>query len=323
MPPKKRTRVVVALVRSLLVVVALGYVAYIVRRDLPHLLPRILPLSPERAGWLCLSTILLAICPLLSIGVFRVLVQRYGDQPVRYRDCLKLVLLSNLLRHLPGRFFGVAYQVTTPLPGVNAANMLRVNVEQMLMSLAGNTIAAGGILWFGGGHLVAGALLFLAAAPAMVLMLNARLPGPLREWLRENGPERLRKLAIDEPRIVRLRSFWLAALLNLSSWAPYLLAWHLLSRVFPMLGDQPLALLGASYSIGWAAGTLSLITPSGLGVREAVFLLVSPARATTEALALITIFGRVWQLLGDVVAWLLFATFLPALLVKPNRTVSS
>src|SRR5262249_34876439 len=122
--------------------------------------------------------------------------------------------------------------------------------------------------------------------PAMALVLSVRLP------------------RVHSGSALGARQRWLVALLTLLSLAPYLLAWYGLGHVFPTLAQEPMLALGASYVVGWAAGVVVFVTPGGLGVREAVFMLVSPPVAR-EALALLAIFARVWHLFADSMAWLL------------------
>ena len=97
------------------------------------------------------------------------------------------------------------------------------------------------------------------------------------------------------------------ALLGLmcSSWTFYFLAWQALGRAFPDATGQDMLLLCATYTIAWVIGFLSLVTPSGLGAREAAFLLLSPAD-NLAGLAVLALLVRFWLLLIDVVLCLLF-----------------
>jgi hypothetical protein len=71
-----------------------------------------------------------------------------------------------------------------------------------------------------------------------------------------------------------------------------------------LLDGQPLLALAASYVLAWAAGIAAIVTPGGLGVREAVFVLLSPPGVAREAVALLAVFMRAWFLFADVSAWL-------------------
>jgi hypothetical protein len=313
-------RLVVVTLRLALAVCAVGYIAYIVERDLPRLARYVLPFSVERAAWLALCTLLLGLGPFFSVAVFRLLAQRYRVN-LPYRACLRLLLMTNVMRYLPGRFLGVAYQVGAPLSGLNGGQMLRLNLEQLVTSLLGNTFAAFGVLMVGSGRTVLGAASIAASLPAMAFVLRWRLPRRLRGWLAARGPASYRALLKDEVSPHAAGARWSIAALNLLSLLPYLLAWHWLDRVFPLLTGQPLIELAASYVVAWAAGVLVFVTPGGLGVREAIFLIVSPPVAR-DAVAWLAIFARVWHLFADLVAWLLGA-LVPSLLSHKSRPGSS
>ncbi len=281
-------RVFFTLLRLSLALGALAYIGAIAYRDLPRVLALILPFNFERAAWLLLCTLLLAAGPFISVAVFRILATRYRSDSLPYRELLRLLLMTNLMRYLPGRFFGVAYQVSAPPAGLDGRTMLQLNVEQLVTSLVGNTLAALGVLTFVAGQLLLGVALVASALPAMAMLLSVHFPRRL----------------VQRPLAARAR--WTIALLNLVSLVPYLLAWHFLAGVFPALQSQPLLALGASYIVAWAAGVIVFVTPGGLGVREAVFVLLSPP-ATREALALLALFARVWHLFADLSAWALGA----------------
>jgi hypothetical protein len=289
-PPTRRLFLVT--LRFALALGALAYIGVIAYRDFPRVVALVLPFSVERAAWLTLCTLLLAAGPFFSVAVFRILATRYRAESVPYRELLGLLLLANLLRYLPGRFFGVAYQVSSRPGGLDGNSVFRLNVEQLVSSLVGNTLAASGMLAFAGGRPLLGGVLLAATLPTTALILRVRMP------------------RAGDARPLSPRARWTIALLNLLSLVPYLLAWHFLGHVFPALASEPLVALGASYLVAWAAGVIVFVTPGGLGVREAVFLLLSPP-AAREALALLALFARVWHLFADLCAWLL-GTLVPA-----------
>jgi hypothetical protein len=296
------SRPLLVALRFLLGVCAAAYVVYVARSDLPRVLPYVSPFSVARAGWLALCSLLLE-CGILVNVVFRILARRYSGVALEYHACLQLVLVTNLLRYLPGRVFGIAYQVSKPLPGLSGAGMLRVNVEQLATSIVGSSIAASGVLYLERGEAARGVGLIALALPAMVLALQVRVPSGLLRGLEARGPRSLRKF-LQFPAAGRLNApaLWSVATLTLLGWLPYLLAWHWLARAFPLLEGQPLLALAASYVLAWVAGIVAFVTPGGVGVREAVFVLLSPPGVAREAVALLAVFMRVWFLVADVAA---------------------
>ena len=133
------------------------------------------------------------------------------------------------------------------------------------------------------------------------------------------GPARLRNLFSQEPARARSPEMLAAVLVQIAAWAPYLLAWHLLGKVFPPLASEGLVMLAASYSVAWAVGILAFVTPGGLGVREAIFLLLGSLGASREPLVFLTVFARLWALAADVLAWLAATSLLRP---PPNERVA-
>jgi glycosyltransferase 2 family protein len=290
--------------RALVLTATIGYIVYIFVHDLPAVLAQIAPFGWTRAGWLALATALAGLCTIGSAISFYFLARSHSSTTISCRQALRLHLMANLMRHVPGRFVGVAYQATAPLPGLTAADMVRVNVMQLLAGLGGNVLMGGGIVLICTGATWWGVLLATATLPAMLLLLTARLPAPLRRWAIERGPMRLRTLFSDAPASPPWLDLLLAVLVQMASWLPYLISWHLLGKVFPALANDSLVLLAASYSVAWAAGFIAFVTPGGLGVREAVFLLLGGLGATREPLVFLAVFARLWGLVADILAWL-------------------
>ncbi|MET0411877.1 MAG: hypothetical protein ABW217_11310, partial [Polyangiaceae bacterium] len=195
------------------------------------------------------------------------------------------------------------YQATLPLPGLSPAAMVHVNVMQILAGIGGNVLMGAGIVLISTGAPLVGAAVAAMTLPAMMLLLTARAPARLRRWALERGPARLRKVFGEATPAAKKLDLLKAALVQMAGWAPYLMAWHLLALAFPPLANEALVMLAASYSLAWAAGFIAFVTPGGLGVREAVFLLLGSLGAAREPLAFLTVFARLWGLGGDVLAW--------------------
>ncbi|HEY4156651.1 MAG TPA: hypothetical protein VGM29_01095, partial [Polyangiaceae bacterium] len=224
-PPKTSfvARPLLVALRFLLGLCAAVYVVYVARSDLPRVLPYVSPFSAARAGWLGLCTILLGSGIFVSVVIFRILARGYGGVALAYGACLRLILVANLLRYLPGRVFGIAYQVSKPLPGLSGTSMLRLNVEQLGTSIVGSSIAALGVLELARGRPTFGIVLIALALPTMVLVLRARLPSGLRHRLLARGPRPLRELLQVHAARRSTASLWTVAALTLFGWLPYLL----------------------------------------------------------------------------------------------------
>jgi hypothetical protein len=168
--------------------------------------------------------------------------------PLRLGPTLYLHLTANLMRHIPGRFVGIAYQAALPLPGLTSADMVRVNVVQMIAGLAGNALMGTSIVLFCSGSTLPGVLLAAVTLPVMLTALTLRMPAPLREWLLAHGPVKTRALLSGVGATVRPVEVCAAALVQIAAWVPYLLAWHSLGHVFSPLEREPMVLIAASCS---------------------------------------------------------------------------
>jgi glycosyltransferase 2 family protein len=298
--------------RAAVLAATLGYIGYIIAHDLPAVLAELVPFSWAQAGWLGLATASQGLCTAGSALSFYYLARSRSAATISRGRALRLYLTANLIRHVPGRFLGVAYQATLPLPGLSPAAMVHVNIMQILAGIGGNVLMGAGIVSFCTGAPVVGAAVAALTLPAMMLLLTARAPARLRRWALERGPVRLREVIGEATPAVRKLDLLKAVLVQMAGWLPYLTAWHLLGRVFPPLANQALVMLAASYSLAWAAGFIAFVTPGGLGVREAVFMLLGSLGAPREPLAFLTVFARLWGLGGDVLAWAAASTLLPA-----------
>lgn len=93
--------------------------------------------------------------------------------------------------------------------------------------------------------------------------------------------------------------YWLA-LLSIVNWAIYGLAFAILFRAMPNAPTISLPLLIGANVAAWLLGYLSLITPMGLGVREAVLIqLLGDFGVTNSIAAFAAAIGRVLLILGE------------------------
>ena len=93
--------------------------------------------------------------------------------------------------------------------------------------------------------------------------------------------------------------------LFLLSWLIYLGCWTGYSWAWPGLSPIDAVWLCAFYTLAWFAGYISLITPSGLGVRELVFIALAKD-FPPDIITGITISGRIILLLVDLIFGLFF-----------------
>jgi hypothetical protein len=107
---------------------------------------------------------------------------------------------------------------------------------------------------------------------------------------------------------ISVRDKLLLLIIFLFWWALYYLSWALFGLSWPGLGFVNGVYLCAAYMIAWFVGYLSFFTPSGLGVREAVFVALSIGYPP-EAIAAIILYGRFALTFADIVLGMIHLPF--------------
>jgi len=92
-------------------------------------------------------------------------------------------------------------------------------------------------------------------------------------------------------------------LLSISSW---LLLGISFSVLFIKIDTISLVKLIGGYSLGWAAGYVSIFAPAGIGVREAIISLVASGRVNAENIILTASAHRMILLLVEMLFWITF-----------------
>lgn len=266
---------------------------------------------PDSIGWLSVATILVALSLAMNILLFGLFLNTTGTARYPFSLISQLQLVGQILRYLPGRIWGIAYQISSMREQIPAARLARANLDFMVFSLLGSTVIAVLLLgyqrqwsWWSLTGIGLGGLLF-----TMGLFLGGT------NWFIHSGaallPDRLKnKLLLLTEGKIPLPKLLLAVLLFSISWVLYLLGWTLLGKIFYSFSKVDFVSLCAYYSLASVAGLVSAVTPAGLGVRESVFVLLASGRLGNEAVAFFALFGRLWLLLIEIGLILLAAPFL-------------
>lgn len=213
-----------------------------------------------------------------------------------FAQALRIWLLSNLVRYVPGnvwQFLSMIY--LGKQAGVSQAlTLTSIVISQALSTISGLLI--GGLYWLAqssGQNPTQPAALLLA----VLLGLAALHPAVMERAL--NWALAL----LGRPAIaIRLSFGQILLLLVLYGlhWLLYGLAFHQLAAAitpFP-LAELPraVALFAAAYTIGF----LSLLTPSGLGVRESALALLLSSVMPLPLATVVSLAARLWLTLGEV-----------------------
>lgn len=267
------------------------------------------------AGWLAAASGLLLLAWALEVAIWRHLLYLVGGR-LGYLQAIRIWFLSAVVRYIPGniwqplsmtlycRRYAIAPEVT----------LTSVALFQAVVLLAVVPIFAVYLVWDKSNSLAAQMLsaippmligfLFL---PVLVFVMRPQWLTALLNW----GLVRLRRAPLQ----ARLTSPTLLGLVAVATvdwllWGATFAAFAFgVSGVDAAERAALAPLMVVAYPIAYAAGFLSLITPSGFGVREgALYLLLTPpldgAVVTVVALAM-----RVWTTIGELLLALLSAPF--------------
>lgn len=280
---------------ALLVVASLGWTTVLLSSgwefaELERLSPRLLPSV--------LAFVLASASLVVAFPAFWWLVRSSGAQSPPILEFSQLHFVSQLMRHLPGRFIGVAYQVAIARHIASASQWVGANTAYMVMALWFSVVIPLSILLVLGraGPLMAasGLAALLVAPPVGVLLFKhlGRIAGP---------PGRkgvLFEVAAAVLSCVRSSAFGYAIAWFAASWVVYGLAWAALGASLSGVSVSDALALCAFYSLAWAVGFVAVLTPSGLGVRELAFAALA-SEFPPEVVAYVAVVARLGLLGAD------------------------
>jgi hypothetical protein len=213
---------------------------------------------------------------------------------------------AQLIRHLPGRFFGFAYQVAATRGRISAAKWIAVNGVHTALNVALGMAAALTIVVarrsaLGATVIAIGSVLgcFVLWTPTVLHRVSAfatKLKWPIAA--------KFARLA-DALAQFDLAGRISVVTLLVASWLVYFAAWGCYGVAYPGLSFGNGVMMCAIYSVAWLAGYLSLVTPSGLGVRELAFAAMAHD-FSSGAIAYGIVVGRLSLLLTDVLLGVIF-----------------
>lgn len=247
----------------------------------------------------------------LTFAAFATLVAGVGFAGITKRQLAHLYFTGQLLKHLPGRVWGVGYQWTAGNSVSSIGGWVMVNLGHMLLAtyfalwsawvaLALMSGVAWGLMALLGG-LIAYLLCWRLTASRVLHQAITRLPGRIGS---------LATRALETMAAVPAPARWSIFILFCASWSLFYLAWAAFGLAHSSLDAAEGVRMCAYYMIAWFAGYISFLTPSGLGVRELVFAWLAQDYSV-EVIALMAIVGRTSLLAVDIILGLLFAPFAP------------
>jgi glycosyltransferase 2 family protein len=226
--------------------------------------------------------------------------RQFTGAPVRARGLLRIWFLSNLARYIPGKvfqFIAVAHlgRGAGAAPSVLLASLL----IHTGLSLLTATLLAGLTL---GTQLLPAIPPLLPAAAISIAAVIAVHPAPLNAGLRVVARLTRRDL-------LRWQGSWRDGLglllLSLLSWVLYGVAYYLFLAALTPLPPATLPVLAGVNALSFVAGYLAIVTPGGLGVREAAMTALLLPLLPQSVAAVLAIASRLWTIAAEIVGGLL------------------
>jgi uncharacterized membrane protein YbhN (UPF0104 family) len=252
------------------------------------------------------GVLLLYLSQFVSSGIAWHLWLRSVREPSRPAVAIALFSLSQIAKYVPG---SVAHHVARVALGRRyglgtAGMVVTIALEQGWAIIAGIALAAASITFIGPAmvgvempSMLRIVLIFLIALllpMAGVWLVGERRPAIMDRWL---GPQR-----IAHPDVATLLACFLIYCANLAiaGWCVHLLARHL----FGVPEGHAMLAIGV-FAAAWVAGVVAMVSPGGIGVREAVMLAgLTPVYGPGAALG-VAVTYRIVTSVGDGVGFLL------------------
>lgn len=241
-------------------------------------------LTHVNGWWLVASLIIFQGWFLARYWVWEFIIHRHGYEHDRGQN-LRMWITSELLRYIPGNVWSFAGRYRGARQGgVERGSTIQALVLEAVGLVAGATVVA---------------LLTIHAwwwvAPIIVVAMITVGPQTIR-WLFKIAKQ-------ESPSISRLESI-IIIFGYCTGWIIFGLAHVALFRAMHSTIGSVANLTAISVSVfSWLVGYITIITPMGLGVREAIFSnrLVAQTHIPLATASLAAIVGRIWMVISELV----------------------
>jgi glycosyltransferase 2 family protein len=245
-------------------------------------------------GWALLSLLGLELAWCLELDTWRLILRNLGG-PLSFKRAAQIWYLSAIMRYIPGnvwQFVGMTEMaVRDGVP--RTASWSSILIHEGIATAAGIVLAA---LYFAvAGHSAWAEILrpFLFAVPLGLLLLHPHVLQTILNWMLIRLRQPPLHITLTWGRI------WYVLGRDSLLWLLMGFSFTLLVRALIPLDNSMLLYLAASWTAAFVIGYLSMITPSGLGIREGVLLLLLSAVLPGSVAAAIAILARLWMTVGE------------------------
>ncbi len=246
-------------------------------------------------GWLLLGLAGLELTWLFESATWNSILAGLGGH-LRFFRAARAWFLSNLMRYIPGniwQFLGMV-EMAAEDGVLRPVTLASIAVHQVILTATGLTLAA---LYFavgGQGAWLSRMRPLLWFVPLSLFLLQPRLLEWSLNWLLVRLGRHPLRITLTWPGI------WLLVLRYSVVWLAEGLSYAALVRAVAPYGWAALPGLVAAWVMAYLAGYVSLLTPSGLGVREAVMVLLLAPVLPAPVAALVAVAVRLLMVLAEV-----------------------
>jgi hypothetical protein len=248
-------------------------------------------------AYLAASIVLIGLYYLQQWGGWRLVMRSFGD-PLDRPESMYIWYSTILGRYVPGSVAMVAGRVSLCRKrGIPASTTFASIVyENALILITALLVTAASVpLWPAFRH--AEYTLFLAAlAPVCLALLHPAIFGRLANYLLSRSGLGKLEATLSYRRVLALVPYYLAG------WALLGLGFAALAASVARVGIGDLALLIGGYAFAWEVGFLTLVVPSGIGVKEGMLTAISSLAFPVPVAVALAALSRLWQTLAELTA---------------------
>jgi len=283
-------------------IVAIAWVVFILWESWPQAKESIVKLEPK---WLLLTLFGTTIGGyLLFEGFLQLFRFTHPDQYNRLQ-LAHLFFTGQLMKHLPGRIWGIGYQASKAQQA-SLAEWTVVNVVFMLLTIFFSVGVAA--IFF----ISSFSIIYTVAFSTLFVLLYYLL---WRNYSIGLAIKILGKLSFKAAKsiVVALQHYENISELGkakifftfIASWLFYYLGWGFFISGWPQLTFHDGLMLCALYTLSWFIGYISFVTPSGAGIREIAFLYLASS-FPSDTVAAMMVMGRLFLLASDFILGIAF-----------------
>ena len=311
-PKRARRRQIKRLVRWVVTIAVVGIVGYFFATSLAGNWDEVVAKGVTFDWrWILATLFLVAAVPLTGLCWRRIVLVLDPAATVGLLEAVSVQCLSWVLKYVPGQVGSVANKVIwAQRRGISRTLVLISFIYENVFLLLASFVPAVAILL-----IALGPELFGENAVTLLLPLIALIPLVLVAW----RPFFHRLIAIPARRLLKQdvpASYFLSTGQTLRSIVEFVgprilnaVGFVVLAASITDVAPEQWLVFGAAYVLGAAVGILAIFVPSGLGVREAVIVLILSQYIPTTDAIIISLVSRLLFTIGDVaIAGIYFLT---------------